>query len=378
MTPPTTPPPPPSRFPDPNPDLANLSEADAYPPVKWKAPDPRQLPTLREHLVDRMHDPVEIYHQTGLMAAGAGTVNPYPQDPKTSAMALLEDESRRLEAARLYSITPEMTDFARQAGQTLPGWNVRREDVPCTTGFAVFGEPMGWYIKENDPHLDKPAVVSIVAVSWGPTAFGTDENLWITFWSATNFDTQTMVMREKMGLPLAQAREQAYIQRGELTWDNEVMLNHDRDGYNVYDGWALVDVAEEQLAIETTASWVNTLRAAWLLMKQPKMTATEEHPQPKTYLRHVQRDRLNLDTSPVRVVRLHAGRRRPTSAGIRDGYTHTVRYPVTGHWREQPYPSRGEGVTERIWIDEHWRGDKANPVRIGKSYTVHLLDRPPG
>lgn len=356
------------KYPHPNPEPSD----EALPPPDWTPPEPRQLPALREHLIDQMRSPIEMYHQTELMARGAGTVNPDPRNPERSAAMLLADETRRLRGAHLYSVTPEMTNFAREAGAKLPGWNVRREDLPCPNGFAVFGQPLGWYIKEDDPNVDRPFTVSIVAVSWGPTDLGTDENLWISYWAKTDFDLQIKVLRDLKGLSAERARQQAYMQRAELTWDNEVVLNYNYDGFTVYDHWTQVDVAEEQMATLTTAPWVNTLRACWLLMKQPKMTETDEVPQARHYRRRA--EGLNLDTSPVKVVHLHRGRRRPAHASG-EGYKQTVQYPVSGHWRQQPYPSRE--TVERIWIDEHIRGPEGAPFKPGKRFTVKVLDRPP-
>jgi hypothetical protein len=356
------------KYPQVNPEPSD----EAVPPPDWSAPEPHRLPALREALLDQMRNPLEFAHQVDLMRRGAGTVNPHPLDPERSARVLMADETRRLRGAQLYLITPEMTSFAQQAGAKLPGWNVRREDLPCPNGFAVFGQPLGWYIKEDDTNVSRPVTISIVAVSWGPTDLGGDDNLWISFWSATDFDLQTQVLRQHCGLSADRAREYAYKQRADLTWDNEVVLNYNEDGFIVFDHWATVDVAEEQVATLTTAPWVNTLRATWLLMKQPKMSETEEMPQPRNVRRRA--ERLNLDSSPVKVVYLHRGRRRPAHTSS-EGYTQTVQYPVSGHWRQQPYPARD--TVERIWIDEHIRGPEGAPFRPGKRFTVKVLDRPP-
>jgi hypothetical protein len=353
-----------------------VTKIEPCPPPDWTAPEPRQIPVLREHMIEQLRNPYERAAQVGLLRAGKGTVNPCQEDPELAADVLLGEEIRRLSAAQLWVMTPEMTAFARQAGTTLPDWNLRREDLPCTAGLAVFGEPMGQYIKEDDPAVGR-ATVSIVAVSWGPTDLGTDSNLWVTFWSATNFETQIAALRQFGGMSLAEARDLSYQIRGELTWDNEIMANFDAEGIFTNDDnqvWLPIDPTGDHVATQTSAPWLNTLRAAWLLMKQPKMTETTEVPQPKPVQRRALRE--HIDTSPVRVVHVHAQRRARRQAAARaSGYTQTVQYPVSGHWREQPYPSRG--TTERIFIDEHIRGPKDAPFRAGPSYTVNVVDRPP-
>ncbi len=52
-----------------------------------------------------------------------------------------------------------------------------------------------------------------------------------------------------------------------------------------------------------------------------------------------------------------------------------VRFPVSGHIRWQPYPSRD--TVEPIFIDTYDKGPENAPYRVGKNYTVHRLDQPP-
>lgn len=353
------------------------TEPYVHPPLPWNPPKPRELPALRERLIDQMRNPFEHMAISQMIGMGLGTVVPFPRDPERSAAALLADEHRRLTAAHMYSVTADMTVFAVQAGERLPDWTIRSSDLPSTAGLMVFDEPIGAYVNNDS---GRHSTVSIVAASWGPTAFAsTDEgNLWLTFWGITDYTAHMEVLRDKGKMSREDARTLAYQQRAELSWDNEVVLPLDEDDidFSITDRQVAQPLSKDEfektvVAQETTAPWAKTVRAAWLLMKQPKMTETTEEHLPRTMRRRM--ERLNLNTSPVRVIHLHSQRRRPQHAA--EGHSHTVQYPVSGHWREQYYPSRE--AHDRIWIDEHIRGPEGAPFRVGKKYTVKVLNRPP-
>ncbi|WP_052428600.1 hypothetical protein [Actinopolyspora erythraea] len=345
---------------------------EALPPPLWEPPEPHRVPALREQLVDQLRSPWEMAMHTTLLRSGKGTINPDPARPDRAAASLLADEDRRLRGASLYSVTSEMTLYAREAGEKLPDWEVRRDDLPSTSGFMVFDEPMGYYLNDDNPNLDRPATITIVAVSWGPTRFGTTENLWVTFWSVTDFDRQAEAYR-RHGLAPDEADRIARQQRGPLTWDNEVLLNFQATGWQVYEHDRPVDVSAEQLISQSTAPWVNTVRAAWLLMKQSSIAATTAESLPRSARRRAERQ--GLPSGAVTVVHLNSRRRRASPATRGKGHAHTVRYPVSGHWRSQPYPSRQ--TTERIWIEDHERGPEDAPFRPGRKHTVRVLDAPP-
>lgn len=346
---------------------------EPLPAPEWTPPEPRQIPALRESLAEQMRNPNEHANLAVMLSDGQGTVNPLPGDPSRSAAMLLNDERDRLLAAHLFSVTNDMTELARRAGAQLPNWEVRRSDVPSTAGFMCFGGPIGSYVSEHERRT-----VEIVAASWRPTRFSGEEdsNLWLTFWSATDFDAIADKLTAQ-GWPRRNVRSLARKARADLCWDNESVLVYDTDEAVLHSNWPEpmpVDARKVNMATETTTPWINVVRAAWLLMRQEKMTETTEEPLPRTVRRRAERQ--GFDASSVRVVHLHRTRHRPDSSDSGgEGSKHTVQYPVTGHWRQQPYKSRG--TVERIWIDEHWRGPEDAPVKVSKNWKVNVLDEPP-
>jgi hypothetical protein len=127
---------------------------------------------------------------------------------------------------------------------------------------------------------------------------------------------------------------------------------------------------------------VQTLRAAWLLIAKAnsqKILEVEERHVPRSVQKRQRRAGV-VDTSGVNVVRLHSTRRRRRSVsagedGNREGGKLSVRFPVSGHIRWQPYPTRG--TIEPKFIETYDKGPEGAPYRVGKKYTVYRLDEPP-
>jgi hypothetical protein len=290
-----------------------------------------------------------------------------------------------MQTARLYYVTAEMTAMSVHAGHKLPTWNVYRDDLPSPSGFMAFASPIGSYraTEEGVDHL-----VDIVAVSWGPTTLTSDlsANCWITFWSATNPELSVEVMREK-GFGYRQIREAVAATMPDLNWDNEVILSYNASDITLGGNGAPVDPADHTLVSEATVDWLQTVRAAWLMMK-PKaskpVTEVTEQPLSRTTRKRLERDGYSGDAiEPVRVVNihtLHRPRRGPQqSSADDDARKWKVKTLVYPHIRWQPYPSRGE--IEPIVIGLHQRGRDDAPWSTNRDRgrnTVHQLDRPAG
>jgi hypothetical protein len=347
---------------------------DELPIVEWVAPQPRELPGIREDLADQMSSRF-IYTQTvELMRENRGTVVPVPGDPKASALFLLSEEQARLQAARLYSVSAEMTQIAIAAGQKLPSWNVRPEDIPSMSGLMFFDEPIGHYATHSG--AEGPRIVSIVAASWGRTGYGGDPDggRWVTFWSLTHQDLGVEALRRVLEMSHRKATErQAML--GRFSWDNEALLTFHSNKVHIHSGGLgqLIDPSEAHLTSGTTLRFVQTVRAAWLLMKpdgKRPIAEVVDSPLSRTVRRQAERD--GYDSNPVRIVTLHKQRRSNNAAPAGERKM-KVRAHVSGHVRWQPYPSKG--VIEPIWIADHVRGPDGAPF---SRPTVTVLNRPPG
>jgi hypothetical protein len=345
-------------------------------PLEWIAPEPRALPAMREELADRMRNPFLALQVSMLLKNGRGTVNPISEDPDASAAFLLSEERRRLMSASLYSISSEMTQVAISAGRKLPSWEVRPEDIPSESGLMVFDEPIAYY--EMDDPVEEPKVVSIIGVSWGSTEAveEPDEHVWVTFWSLHHTEIGVRSLR-KLGISFREARE-LQGQLGTYGWDNEALLRFNSPNVLTSDGKIVhnVDPSDGNITTATSAPWVQTVRAAWLLMKRDTrkpVADVEDLPLSRTVRRRLERE--GYDTDPVHVVTLHQRHQARSDADHASGYKVKKRSHVIGHVRWQPYRSRG--VIEPIWIEDHVRGPEGAPFSVKKT-TVSVLDRPPG
>lgn len=352
-----------------------MTDPSVRPAPRWTPPEPRQLPVLRMSVLEQLRTPQYQAEVATALGCGLGTIQPGWGTPEDKAALMLHDESTRLASATLWSVSDDMTRLAVQAGRKLPSWKLYRHDVPSPTGLVVYDTPIAEYVNTGDE------TVKIVAASWGPSTFLGAGDLWVTFWAVVDHDLIALAAKDRMGWSMAKARAFARQYKvSDLNWDNEVVMAFDDHRIRVADHGQVDPAAGRHLLSETTTSWAQTLRATWLLLKPSarKITEVEELHIPRTVARRQQRAGVT-DTSRVNVVRVHSSRRRRRTGNSTDSAHHEgklgVRFPVSGHIRWQPYPSRD--TIEPIFIDTYDKGPEGAPYRVGKNYTVHRLDQPP-
>ncbi|GAA4554273.1 hypothetical protein [Amycolatopsis samaneae] len=346
--------------------------SDPSGPSWWRAPAPRELPALREHLADYLaSEPAQLF-TTSNVELGRGTLRPSTSDPALSAALLLDDEHRRLSQAQLFYVTADITKAVRHAARNLTDkWDIQPHDLPATTGFMLFAAPMGEYVRDNG----KTAYV--VAVSWGETQLmaSSDSGLWLTFWTATDFSESVRLARA-FGASQREAERGARAQNAELTWDNEIYLPWGSVTVTAPDPVESPQVRTVDpttlAASHTTIDWLRVAHAGWVFCQPNAFTDVTEQHLPKTARRRA--ERAGHVASPVRVVSVKHRRTRAAKPTTPSGRTVGVRFPVDPFLRRQAY---GPGWSLRRWtvVAGHWRGPENAPVRI--STKVTLVDTPP-
>ena len=402
------------------------------PPTAWTAPAPIELPELRDKLVRHLGRVEFAQGVSQALYDGKGTVNPFPEDPERGAALMIAEEQRRLRAAHLLSITAPMTELAKHAATKMNTLVVRPNDLPTVqvtnrdghthetvawSGLMVFDTPMVTYVQENGAWPAEP--VSIVAVSWGPTEFREEydtpatqapefdgnglpmarqDTLWVTYWHATDYDRQAWLHGQSHEFMLAnglpsrygtrpmsrkQALTLAHQTHAPLDWNNESVIGF---GIDMIDH--VTNLCErkskprigpngepvDDLLNDTHLGWLRIVLATWALTKNPRVSEVKN----KTLRPRQEREaaKRNYNPAPVRVVHLHRSRHGDGGGERTGGHEIGVHYLRKGHWREQPYPSKGDGYTERIWIDEHVCGDTTKPLSQPKPRVLRV-DRPP-
>ena len=118
------------------------------------------------------------------------------------------------------------------------------------------------------------------------------------------------------------------------------------------------------------ATWVEFLRVLLRLMEQRIVLRTRMKPH-RAVRRAAERAGVT-EIKDVLVVELRRPRERgmawPEAEGDTMHYSH--RFMVKGHWRNQPYPSLGPGVTRQIRIGDYIKGPPDAPLILKKRVWV--------
>lgn len=395
-------------------------------PGAWRAPEPRELPQLRQELAEWTGTNVSLMGLMNSINQGKTSMLPVVPDAEkyslgaVAAPLMAAAEQKRLSQATLWYASADMTSLALAAAQTPPKEPINDRRLPSESGFMVFEEPIGGYrisldyasgeVSEAGPdfYVDTP----IVAVSWsrwnphmidlvdavgheihwlgmdirGPMRVEDDfEGVWITFYSATSQSWEshppdTVVGRGAEGEPITardMARSDQQLGVPSMTWDNEYVMR-----------WG-TDLSDPPTP-DTTVEWVHVVYTAWQLMTQSGKTPlseVEDLPAPRPFRRREQR--LGRPTPDgVRVVRLHTKHRPEQDDATADAARSSGRRAphYTCRWPVRPFRKSVCG-NPRKHADggcEHYdkvipamiRGPKDAPLRLPK--TVKLWDSQPG
>lgn len=231
----------------------------------------------------------------------------------------------------LFAVSASMAELAAAAGQSLDLFDMEVQDLPVPAGVLVFEKPPEILRGHED---GEPTIIH--GATWMAGDDGEGGYVWITP-IAEQGGHSHLLLGGPVLLPFGMADYLASIGRADLTRE----LN-------------LVD------------HLITTLRAAWLLMRQPLAEDTEIQP---TRAVRKRLQRIGRKPAAVRLIEL----RRPKGVtGQGDGdreYHH--QWIVRGHWRQQWYPARQ--VHRPVWIAPHIKGPEGAPLIGGEK--VNFLKR---
>lgn len=260
-----------------------------------------------------------------------------------------------IKASSLYLVDEQMTPLCVAAGESYRPARLSVEDLPAPFGLVVWnGNPISQTTSRDGEELQ-----DIVAMSWG-CAWGrvesTDnpfEPCWVITRAWEDRDGGTM----PPGVP-ANAREL-----------NRHFLRR------------IVPLAESAFPISpriesdpllwTEGGYVEAERIlfATLRLLQQRITAVSREPATRSDQRRAARAGVEA-SSDVSVVRLCAKDYQTDTHGSRNvEWDH--RWVVSGHWRDQWYPS--EGQHHQVWITPHIKGPENLPLVVKEK--VGFFDR---
>lgn len=386
---------------------------------RWTPPEPRQLPEWRASMIEYlgtlgaqrvMQEAIRAGHSTLLPMLPGLDGNP----GAISAELLHRSEAHRLQNARLFYATPDMTALTLAASKTPPSEAVSLDRLPARSGLIVFGEPIGGYEQDagdalagtlaHRPGSTGRLTTPIVAASWSPwhpQSVRTDRGrvrwlykgggrttlipdtfsgIWVTFYSPRGIfsglpaNTVVGVHHDGSAMTAGQIDSRRRTGGPVLGWDNEMIM---REGGHF-----------EEPKPDTNASWAIAVYTAWQLMTQKsgEWTETETVPRSKSGLK---RDGHSGITAPsdVRVVHVHTKQRPSRRQADQDAQHSTgrrqpqwsCRWPVEPYRRDTCLNTRAHadgGCTheERI-VPGHIKGPAGAPLRTRD--TVRLWDTQP-
>ena len=233
-----------------------------------------------------------------------------------------------LDRARLYWIDPQFSNIAGHAATQLPAVTLDQHLPPRPDGLLAWATPV--------------STQQVAAASWTSTD-----------------DEMTIVMYRAIGADLPERPLQRL--RNQIGWLTPIRVARARPGHTQLD------------ATHPLAALVST----WLLIAQQIATETPADIDKATRAHYRRQHRPPPD---VRVVQLRPPRPtpgqapHPPSPATHAGRAYTIRFWVSGHWRNQPY---GPGRTLRrpVYINPFLRGPHDAPIKA--STTVRALTQRP-
>lgn len=383
---------------------------------RWTPPEPRQLPEWRASMIEYLDTLMAKRIMREAIHSGHSTLLPMVPGLDASVGAigaelLHRSEAHRLQEARLFYATPDMTALALAAGKTPPTEPVSMSRPPSPSGLIVFGEPIGGYTASaskvlagtlaHDPAADALVTTPIVAASWsrwhprsvtlsggggrvrwlykggGRSGFLPDtfNGLWVTFYSPRGSFSAlapgTLVGRQADGsaMTAGQVESRRRVSGPVLGWDNEMLM---KDGGKF-----------EEPAADTNAAWAIVLYTAWQLMAQKggEWTETETLTRSRSGVKRDGRTGITA-SSNVELIDVHRNKRPSRAAAARDAEHSTgrrephysCRFPVDPYRRNTCLNTRahadGGCVHEDRIVPGHIKGPEGAPLRVRDR--VHL------
>lgn len=315
-----------------------------------------QLPHVRTRLVEELSQPGNPVTTTFELALAAGVQAPAHRrimDQREQAELLTRNERKRLARAALYWISPNMTALTLAAAPGMPPFRPTAADLPAPYGLVYFAAPFA--DADETPLVDaamfddgsirtfKPGRFSVCAATWGPWDY---QGMWAR--GGTWFTFYTLRQDDLPGLP--------------LRLDNEcvVAAGHDEPGED-----PLLDEATRQ---DGTAAWMHLVLTAFRLMATSRTASSTPQTPGRAFRRRAARAGVDRPGEPVQLVDITTRPRTARAVDGQDGRAYRVRWIVSGHWRNQYYPTRD--AHRPRWIEPYVKGPEGAPLRTNERVTL--------
>lgn len=312
--------------------------------VTWAA---TSVPDIRRQWCNAVDQSVDRFSQglapplPGMDAAG-NRRRERIQAKLAAEMEIMKAESDALRQAEMFWVARDMVDVALHAARTLPEWTPAVA-APAPNGLLCWARPAG-----SVPY--GPKQTSTTHVPWDAVWWWVRPGGMMQLVSASRFTKQQdLIAQFQVSTPVWAA--------------NTIVINPNESR------------TEEANGTEDSHPFVSVVGAAWLLIAQANVAETRtigSQPQLRSQTRTDIPAPPPREPSTVTIVELRArpaahGRESDPAAPER---TYTHRWPVEGHWRQQPYgPNNSQRKPK--YITDYVKGPAGAPL-INKE-RVHVL-----
>jgi len=306
------------------------------PRIATERPMPGEMPEWRDWLISQWTAPDGVY--TKVMYARMdhdAEYTPGPGDPLVAARW----ESAALENAELFYVAEPMCDLLLASARGVPH-EVRQADlVPiCPRGLVVFEKTWVGTAIEGTP-------IEVDALLWGPVELppltpddppdATIPGLGVSTYARYDLGDGPV------WCALGRSDWPERVAIGDAPWDMDPTIT------NSY-------VEDRQV-----------VAALWTLLHQEGIARISYPPraEKRRAERYAEKHGQSAESSRVRLVTLRDVEGHRYGRHTAGGKEHDHRWPVSGHWRNQPY-GPGRSLRRLQYIDPYLKGPEGAPVRV--------------
>lgn len=315
---------------------------------------PREVPWLREWLMYQWGANRAFHRSAGLQMLGR------PMAPERGVMDEIAAWNHgQLADAELWWVDEGMVDLVEHSSTDLPEFVLQEEAIPAQAALCVLERPLQG-VDADIP--ENPVLVD--AISWGRSLIGDVPAVSTVMYQRMPLDGSKMVGR---GGAIVIDRKPGDAMPDDVAW-----VPMGRSDWPIGKDWTwrVPDVSDlTHASLMEDRRWLATL---WALAAQPRISVEMMRQADRAERRRA--ERAGMRSPDVKVVALRhsvyeaAGAERlPYTDG--SGRRYRVRWPVKGHWRQQPYgPERQYRRPQ--FIAPYIKGPEGAPLRTGATVRV--------
>jgi len=309
-----------------------------WPRVATHRPLPGEMPEWRDWLRSQWVWPHGIYALTAALRHEQRTDPhlPGPGDPSAAA----KWEHYALGEAEMFYVAEPMCDLLLASARGVPLDVMQSDLVPiCSRGLVLFEKPWLGMAIEGTP-------IQVEALLWGPTELPpiTPDDAPDATIHALSVSTYVLDHSGEVG--------PVWCVLGRSDWPQRVAIGEEP--------WPMPEAVKQSYVEDR-----QVVAALWTLLHQEGIARISYPPRAETRRaeRYAEKHGQSAESSRVRLVTLRDVEGHRSTRHADGGKEHDHRWPVSGHWRNQPY-GPGRSLRRLQYIDPYLKGPEGAPVKV--------------